>query len=240
MPGPDHTHTIRTADRIGLYAAIATTILTIITFALAMTAIPNSGAFCPGDCREYPYLDTIDQYPGDYLWMIPVLPLLLSYMILMVAVYNGVDIRRKIFGQIGILFTAAAVFVLVVNYVVQLAVVTASLMNRETEGIALLTQYNPRGIFIILEEFGYLMIGLSFLFTACSLGTDVRIKRVIRRTYFTGFILSMLSFAVIMSVYGIGREDRFEVAVITIDWLVLIITGIMLSLYFRKRLNAAA
>jgi hypothetical protein len=34
--------------------------------------------------------------------------------------------------------------------------------------------------------------------------------------------------------YGIYREYRFEVAVITIDWLVLIISGILLSFVFKR------
>jgi hypothetical protein len=44
-----------------------------------------------------------------------------------------------------------------------------SLMNGQAQGIALLTQYNPYGVFIVLEELGYLLMSLSFLFLApCS------------------------------------------------------------------------
>lgn len=34
-------------------------------------------------------------------------------------------------------------------------------MHGETEGITLLTQYNAHGIFIALEELGYLLMSLS-------------------------------------------------------------------------------
>jgi hypothetical protein len=39
--------------------------------------------------------------------------------------------------------------------------------------------------------------------------------------------------------YGLDRQDRFEVAVISIDWLVLTINGALLSIVFRRRLTAA-
>ena len=55
--------------RFGYYSAILTTIITIVTFGFAMAAIPISGANCPGDCVEYPYLDTLAQFPRDFLWM---------------------------------------------------------------------------------------------------------------------------------------------------------------------------
>ena len=38
-------------------------------------------------------------------------------------------------------------------------------MNGETDGIALLTQYNGHGIFIAMEELGYITMSISFLFS---------------------------------------------------------------------------
>ncbi len=35
-------------------------------------------------------------------------------------------------------------------------------MKGEKEGISLLTQFNPHGIFIALKEVGYLLMSLSF------------------------------------------------------------------------------
>jgi hypothetical protein len=35
--------------------------------------------------------------------------------------------------------------------------------------------------------------------------------------------------------YGLDREDRFEIAVISIDWLLLVINGVLLSLVFRRQ-----
>jgi hypothetical protein len=56
--------------------------------------------------------------------------------------------------------------VLLGGYFVQFSMVPVSLMNGQSEGIALLTQYNPYGVFIVLEELGYLLMSLSFVFLA--------------------------------------------------------------------------
>jgi hypothetical protein len=59
------------SNRVGLYSAILTAVMTVVTFGLAIIAIPNSGAGCRVDCVEYPYPDTLSEFPGDYLWMPP-------------------------------------------------------------------------------------------------------------------------------------------------------------------------
>ena len=39
-----------------------------------------------------------------------------------------------------------------------------SILLGETEGFALLTQYNPHGVFIALEDLGYFLMGMAFVF----------------------------------------------------------------------------
>jgi hypothetical protein len=76
--GPSTT----TVNRIGLYSAVLTAVMTVVTFGLVIIAIPNSGAGCRVDCVEYPYLDTLSEFPGDYLWMPPAMILVVVYVIL--------------------------------------------------------------------------------------------------------------------------------------------------------------
>ena len=83
---------------------------------------------------------------------------LLAYTIFVVALHAIAPQPKKIFSQIGLVFALMAGFVLLSDYFIQFSVVPVSLMNGETDGIALLTQYNPHGIFIVLEELGYLLI----------------------------------------------------------------------------------
>ena len=148
----------KTAISVGFYAAILTAVVTLVTFALALTAIPISGANCPGDCIDYPYLDTVAQFPRDYRWMLPAIVLIFVYVILMICIQGYASRRKQVYGQIGVAFAIMSATILASAYFIQFAVVPVSLMAGETEGITLLTQYNPHGIFIAMEELGYLFM----------------------------------------------------------------------------------
>src|SRR3990172_4842259 len=82
-PMPDTELSRRASHQVGLYSSVLTVLLTIITFGFAITAIPISGANCREGCIEYPYLNTVAQFPKDYLWMIPAIILMLLYVIWM-------------------------------------------------------------------------------------------------------------------------------------------------------------
>lgn len=233
-----HPESSAASNRVGFYAALFTTIITLVTFGFAIVAIPISGANCLEGCIDYPYLDTLSQFPKDYRWMPLAMLLVLSYLILMVAIQAYASPARKIFGQIGLSFGIITTIVLLVDYFVQFSVVPISLMSGETEGITLLTQYNAHGIFIVLEELGYLTMSLSFLFAAPVFADKTRLEAAIRWVFVIGFILAMIALALISINYGLDRQDRFEIAVISIDWLVLVINGILLSIVFRRQLGS--
>lgn len=226
-----------TSSLVGFYSAILTTVMTVVTFGFAMTAIPISGANCPEGCIEYPYLDTISQFPKDYLWMFPAIILILSYVILMVSIHSYASQQKKIFSQIGLSFAIITAVILLSAYFIQFSVVPASLINGETEGITLLTQYNPHGIFIALEDLGYLMMSLSLLFMAPVFTNKDRLETTVRWVFIVGFILTIVSLATISINYGLDRKDRFEVLAISINWFVLIINGVLLSIAFRRQLK---
>ncbi len=81
-----HPESSAASNRVGFYAALFTTIITLVTFGFAIVAIPVSGANCLEGCIDYPYLDTLSQFPKDYRWMPLAMLLVLSYLILMVAI----------------------------------------------------------------------------------------------------------------------------------------------------------
>jgi len=226
-----------TSNRVGFYSAILTVVSTIITFSLAITAIPNSGAGCRENCFEYPYVNTLSEFPRDYLWMPFAMLLVVVYVILMVSIHAYAAQHKKVYSQIGLSFALIAAGILLSDYFVQFSVVPASLINQETDGIALLNQYNPHGVFIVLEELGYLLMSFSFVFLAPVFANNGRLGSVVRWVFVSGFVLTMVFLTVISINYGLDRMDRFEVAVISIDWLVLIINGVMLSLLFRRQLK---
>ena len=75
-----------------------------------------------------------------------------------------------IFGTLGLGLAVASMAVIAIDYFIQLRVVQPSLLNGESEGLAIMSQYNPHGVFIALEELGFLLAGLAFCFLALALG----------------------------------------------------------------------
>ena len=125
--------------RIGYYSSIFLAVITLIAFGFAMTAIPPSGPYCPGNCMEYPFLDSLTYYPRDYYWMYFACLQLITYMIFVISIYFVSKPEKKIFGFIGISFSMITSVILLADYFIQFAVVPISFVKGETEGIGLLS-----------------------------------------------------------------------------------------------------
>jgi hypothetical protein len=227
----------RINNKVGFYSAIVMTLLTLITFILAMTAIPISGANCPANCVDYPYLDTLAQYPKDFYWMFTAMFWILAVIVFEISLHYQSPKYLRIISHIALVLSISAAIILLIDYYMQASIIPMSLINNESEGIPLLIQYNPHGIFLILEELGYLLINLSFLFTAFTFPNKTRLQKTIRTIFFIAAGLGFISVMTIFILQGLERLDRLEVLLISIDWLALIVNGVLLSLYFRKRLT---
>jgi hypothetical protein len=223
-------------NRVGYYAAILTTLLTIVTFGIAICTPPLSGPFSANPRFTYPYLDIASRFPRDYIWMYPAIVLLLVFIVLIACIHSGASQERKTFSLIGLSLALMAATVLLLDYYVQLTFIQPSLLSGETDGIALLSQYNPHGIFIALEELGYLLMSLALLCLAPVFSGPSKLEKSICWSLITGFILTVAALILISVMYGINREYRFEVIVIAIDWMVLIVSGPLLSAFFRRNL----
>ncbi len=55
------------------------------------------------------------------------------------------------------------------------------------------------------------------------------VSRWIRRIFLGGSAIVVVALIVIALRYGLDRQDRFEVVVISVDWLVLLVNGILLG-----------
>jgi hypothetical protein len=104
-----------------------------------------------------------------------------------------------------------------------------------TSGITRQTQYNPHGVFIALEDAGYLMMSLAFLFLGAAFRGRERLVRAIRVLLTSSSILAILSLPVLPALHGKEPEYRYEVVVILIDWIALIVVGVLLAMAFRRR-----
>ncbi len=223
--------------RIGYYSSIFLTVLTLITLGFAMTAIPPSGPNCPGNCMEYPFIDSLNYYPRDYYWMYFAIIQLITFLIFIISIHFIAPPEKKIYSFIGISFSMIASIVLLADYFIQFAVVPISFMKGETDGIGILSQYNGHGIFIALEELGYFMMSLSFLFIAPIFSTQNRLEKVIRWILIVPFLGTIIAFIFYTIKYGLDRSYRFEVATITINWLILIVISILIGVFFRRKMK---
>lgn len=229
----DQTFTLK----FTFYASVSLVILTAITFALAMLAVPPSGPYCPGGCMNYPYPDILKYYPRDYYWMYSAIFQLFTFIVFMVSNHITAATGKKLFSLMNVTFALLSAVVLLIAYFVQFSVVPVSVMKGESDGIAILTQYNGHGIFIAMEELGYIAMSISFLFLAFVFSAKNRLEKSLRWLLLLPSIIIVISFIFYSLKYGLDRDYRFEVTAITVNWLVTIAAGILISIIVKKRIK---
>lgn len=227
---------IKTIARVGFYAAVLTTLLTLITFGIAFNTPPLSGPYCTDGCYSYPYTDIASRFPRDYIWMYPAMLLSLVFYVLTVSIHYFAPGDRKIFSHIGLSFALFSTATLVIDYFLQVSVIQPSLMQGETDGIGLLSQFNAHGVFIVLEEIGFFLMSLSMFCMAPVFTGKTKVEKAIRWLFVSCFALNVVAFALYSAYYGIYRDYRFEIATISINWLSLLACGPLLSILFRRAL----
>lgn len=223
--------------KFSFYTAILTSLFALVTFVVASTTAPITGPFCKANCISYPYDNVVSQFPKDYYWMFLAIVFMTLYLILFVCLQHLVREEKKLFVHVATIFAIMSAVIIISCYFVQISVIQPSLMNGETVGIALITQYNPHGVFIALEEIGYIFMGISFLFAALTFSNKSRLENSIRRVFAIGFIFTLAVFTITVLSLGLHREYIFEVVAIMITWLTLAINGALLAVLLRPTRN---
>lgn len=224
--------------RFGFWTAVGTALSTVLAFGIAVLTPPLSGPFCTQNCFEYPYLEIAPRFPRDYQWMMAAVPATLLYAAWMVGLDARAHREKKLVAHLGVVASVMASLTLVGDYFVQLAVIQPSVLSGESDGISLLTQYNPHGVFIALEELGFLLMSLSFACMAGAMATTTRLERSIRWLFLAGFAATVVAFAWFLQKYGHARGYLFEVAVISINWFVLIAGALLTAVVFRRDIRS--
>jgi hypothetical protein len=210
------------------YVALLTAVTTALSFAIAIATPPKAGPFCVADCIGYPYTGFAAFVPRDFWWMYPaLLPAPLLVMMLS-GIYERAAPDRRRFALLSIGFAAAAAAILTADYFVQIRVTQPAVLRSEFDGLAPWSQYNPHGVFIALEEAGYVFMAIAFAFAAPALPRR-RGFGAVRRIFAAGAATLLVLFVGMSFAYGFDVEYRFEVAAISIDWTVLIASGALLA-----------
>jgi hypothetical protein len=208
-------------------------------------APPRSGPNCEvlgGTCIEYPYTDAAEHVPEDFFWMVPAF--LLGPLFVVVAAYLLRDRvgtgAGSVVARLGVTFAAMAATVLMVDYYIQFTTVQASLVRGEVEGgLSLLSQYNPHGIFIALEDLGYPTMLASFVLVGLALNPGSGLERGLRRVLILSGTLGVMAFVLLVGLLGRHLEYWYELVGLSLSWTVLAATGVLASLLLRREAGSA-
>ena len=223
--------TRRSATHLGFWTAILTVAVAAVFAAIAIPTPPRSGPFCGNACVAYPYLDVAQFIPGDYLWLVPGILLAAIFVVLMGSIHAYTAEPKRTYTIIGLSFAVVYAVVILVDYFLQLTVVLPSLQAGQTDGLSPFTQYDPHGLFIALESLGYALLTTALLFAAAAFA-GARAERAIRWLFVSSFVLMVAAFVGL----AVARGDlvAFEVTVLMITWIVLILSGALLAIVFRR------
>lgn len=185
----------------------------------------------------YPYLELLQYYPRDYYWMYAAIFQICVFLIFMAANHLNSVNEKRIYSFISLMFAIISATVLLGNYFVQFAVVPISMLQGQTEGIPLLSQYNGNGVFIALEELGFTMMAIAFFFLALALSNQSRMEMVLRWVLAAPLVINIIAFTAYSIQYGLFRDYRYEVIAISVGWLACIFAGFLLSLKYHREIK---
>jgi hypothetical protein len=163
--------------------------------------------------------------------MYPAIVLTLLIIVLMQCIHYEIEPSRRVLSGIGLTFSAVGAGTLIIDYAVQLTFIQPALVLSEADGMSPWSQYNPHGVFIALENVGYGLLNLAFLFTGIAmLRTASRLGRAAAWILAAGGGLTLALLVLYSAFYRVRLDYRFEVTAIGVTWLVLIIAPVLLSI----------
>ncbi len=222
--------------RLGMWSAVATVTLAVVTAVVGVTTPPRSGPMCQVErCVTAPYTDVAGFVPRDYLWLYPAVGLQVAFLLLVAVLVGSAAARRRGQAVAAMGFTVLGSGLLLADYGLQLFVVQPSLLAGEAEGLGLLSQYNPHGVFIGLENLGYAALAVGFACLSSVLAGSGGRLRAVSRVFLAGAVATWVALAWLTVAYQERVDYRFELAAISIYWLVATVTGTLLALEFRAR-----
>lgn len=120
--------------------------------------------------------------PVQMLPLIPSLLLVPAFVVLMVSIHYYAAPEKKIWSHLGIAFALIYAAMSAINYITQLTVVRLSILNQETDGLAMFVMGNTHSIFWALAS-SYAFMNLAMLF-AGSVFEGGRLEQSIRRLFY--------------------------------------------------------
>ncbi len=226
--------------RFAAWAAAVTAVAATLALGIGVFTPPRGGVLCTTGCIGYPYTGAAPYVAGDSIWIYPAIVMVLGLVTVAASLHELALPAGRLPGLMALAFATLAASLLVGDYAVHLMVVMPSLAKGEGADVTVLSMYNPRGVFIGLENVGYFVMGLAFLAIAEAVPRGARLESAIRLVFLAAGVLAVGGLAVFLAVFGADLDVRYEVAAISVDYLALIIGGGLLAVLFRRPAPAAA
>lgn len=216
-------------NRLGFWAAIFTAILAAAFFTMGIFG-STSWDYIPGIVNYiWSYIKII-----DYALFIPGFLLSAVFVVLMACIHYYASLDKKIYSLIGLAFALIYVTVITTDYFTLWTVILPSIIRGETAGLSIFSIYNPHGLFVALESVAYLMMSVALLSIA-PVFEGGKIEMALRWLFIIGFILTVGS---LLGVFLMNYDIvMFEIAVLAIYCPLLVISGVLLAIIFRKNEN---
>jgi len=187
----------KSVSQLGFWSAVFATIFSIgygITVIIMMVSTITRAPEIPSGLNGIELFVATFQ-PVQMLPLIPSLLLAPTFIVLMVSIHYYAAPDKKIWSHLGIAFALIYAVMASINYITQLTIVRLSLLNNETDGLAMFVMGNSHSIFWALAS-SYGFMNLAMLFTG-PVFEGGKLERSIRWLFFAN------GASVVVTIFGI-------------------------------------
>lgn len=209
--------------------AAVTALAATVALAVGVLTPPHGGVLCVSDCVPPPYTDVAGIIVAESIWIYPALVMVLGFVAMTAALHEAALPRRRSPALAAMGFAVLSAAILVADYAVHLMAVMPSVARGEASGVSLLSMYNPHGVFIALENAGYVLMGVAFLGIGAAIDGERRRHRAARWTFLGAGFLLVAGLPLFAIAFGGDLDVRYEVFAISVAYLGLIVGGSILA-----------
>jgi hypothetical protein len=199
LAAPDRTIP-KPVSQIGFWSAVFATVFSI-GYGIAVIVMVVSTITATESPSGLTGIDLIVATfrPVQMLPLIPSLLLVPAFVILMVSIHYYAAPEKKIWSHLGIAFALIYAAMSAINYITQLTVVRLSILNKETDGLAMFVMGNSHSIFWALAS-SYAFMNLAMLFSAPVFERS-GLERSIRRLFYAN------GASAVITIFGVAVDS---------------------------------
>lgn len=220
----------KSVSRIGFWSAVLATLFSIgygTTLIVMMVSAMATATETPSGWSG------IESFVASFqpIQMLPLIPSLLlapTFIVLMVSIHYYAAPDKKIWSHLGIAFALIYAVMASINYITQLTVVRLSILNKETDGLAMFVMGNSHSIFWALAS-AYVFMNLAMLFAA-PVFDGGRLERSIHWLFFAN------GASAVVTIYGVVADSpRIYLLGSLAPWCVIFsLATILLAIMFKR------